>query len=88
MNYLIDKSFERDVKKIKDKSIKRKLATVIEKVEKAKRIYDIDNCKKLRKGKNAYRIKIGNYRAGFFYENKTVIFIRFLNRKDIYREFP
>ncbi len=88
MNYLIDKSFDRDVKKIKDDKIKKRLASVIEKIENAERIYDIDNCKKLRKGKNAYRIKMGNYRIGFFYEDKTVIFVRFLNRKDIYKEFP
>ena len=43
---------------------------------------------KLRGFKEYYRIKIGEYRIGFKQESGKIIFIRVLNRKDIYRHFP
>ena len=49
---------------------------------------DIKNFKKLKGYKNAYRIKIGDYRIGVFIENKIVEFARVVHRKDIYRVFP
>ena len=36
----------------------------------------------------AYRIRIGDYRLGFFKENETIILVRFLKRADIYKLFP
>ena len=38
--------------------------------------------------KNAYRIKIGDYRIGVFIEEDTIEFVRFVHRKDIYKKFP
>lgn len=38
--------------------------------------------------KNYFRIKLGNYRIGFKKENESVIFMRILHRKDIYKNFP
>ena len=60
----------------------------IEQVEEAPNPQMINNLKQL-KGEGEYvRIKIGDYRIGLKLENDTFIFIRFLNRKDIYRYFP
>jgi len=36
----------------------------------------------------AYRIGIGDYRIGLILEDETLIFVRFLHRKDLYRYFP
>jgi mRNA-degrading endonuclease RelE of RelBE toxin-antitoxin system len=44
--------------------------------------------KKIKTHEAAYRIRIGNYRLGFFYEHHEVIFSRILHRKDIYKYFP
>jgi mRNA-degrading endonuclease RelE of RelBE toxin-antitoxin system len=44
--------------------------------------------KPLRGFKTYYRIRIGNYRIGFKKENHSVIFMRVLDRRDIYRYFP
>jgi mRNA-degrading endonuclease RelE of RelBE toxin-antitoxin system len=49
---------------------------------------DIGNLKKLKGDENAYRIRIGDYRLGIFFDGETVIFARVLHRKDIYRYFP
>ena len=35
-----------------------------------------------------YRIRIGEYRIGLKYSNKTITLVRFLHRKDIYKFFP
>lgn len=35
-----------------------------------------------------YRIKQGDYRIGIKIETDTVVFMRVLHRKEIYREFP
>lgn len=37
---------------------------------------------------NYYRIRVGEYRIGMAVNENTVIFVRVLNRKEIYRYFP
>lgn len=48
----------------------------------------IINLKKLKGEDNAYRIRVGDYRVGFFWDGETIKFARVLHRKDIYRHFP
>ena len=88
MNVRIDKSFEKDSNKVKDKSILKKIVSCIEKVRKCSQISEITNLKKLQGSNNCYRIRIGDYRAGVMISGNTVTFIRFLHRKEIYRTFP
>jgi len=84
----IDKSFDQDIESITNKTIRNRIADKIEAIEKVSRLSDITNCKKLKNSRNSYRIKIGEYRAGFEFENNCVIFIRFLHRSKIYNFFP
>ena len=51
---------------------------------------DIPNLKKIKGQKNSfyYRSRIGDYRVGLIIKQDTVVFVRFLNRKEIYRYFP
>lgn len=88
MKASIDKSFEKDVKAVKDKKVLAALAGCIESVLAAPALSDIPSCKKMKGAKNAYRIRIGDYRAGVFFEDQTVVFVRFLRRDEIYRFFP
>ncbi len=88
MNVRIDKSFAKDTDKIKDQSLKGRIADVIGLVQQAKSIQEITNLKKLKGEQQYYRIKLGDYRIGIKVDNDTVDFIRFLHRKDIYRYFP
>ena len=82
------KRFSKDIDELTVKSVKSALKKVIESIEKANTLTDIPNTKKLQGHKTAYRIRVGDYRLGFFYENKTIILARFVNRKDIYKLFP
>jgi mRNA interferase RelE/StbE len=47
--------------------------------------YDI---KPLSGYKNYYRVKLGEHRIGFKKEGGSIIFMRVLDRKDIYKHFP
>ena len=87
MNVEIRKSFEKDATKL-SAAMKVELASIIQQISKSKKLSEIYSCKKLAGFKNAYRIRWGSYRIGFFFENETVELVRILNRKDIYKFFP
>ncbi len=84
----IDKSFEKDTDKIKDKNILLNIVDCIEKLRKIGNIKSIKNIKKLKGSHEFYRIRIGDYRMGLEIKNNTCELIRFLHRKDIYKYFP
>jgi mRNA interferase RelE/StbE len=88
MNIKIDKSFQKDVKKIKEKNIRIKIAGIIKNVQHANNRSEIRNIKKLTGSLNEYRIKVGDYRIGLIISEDNVELIRFLHRKDIYKYFP
>lgn len=88
MNILYDKRFVKDIEVINDKHLKHQVEVVISEIEKAEQLIVLRHLKKMKGHKSAYRIRVGNYRIGFFFENHTVIFTRLLNRKDIYKYFP
>ncbi len=81
-------SFKKDLKRLKPPVLRQRIKDVIEHVEEADTIYQIQNLKKLQGGEDYYRIRLGDYRFGLKIEDDIVIFIRFLHRKDIYRYFP
>ena len=83
-----EKSFLRDIKAIKDPDIKRDLEKLILDVKTADSLHEINQLKKIAGHKGYYRIRIRNYRVGIKVEGNTLIFIRVLPRKDIYRYFP
>lgn len=88
MNLKFKSSFAKDLKKVNDDRLMRHISTIIELVEQAQNISQMENIRKLRGNDRYYRIKIGDYRIGLMLEDDTVIFVRFLHRKDIYRYFP
>ena len=88
MKILFEKKFLKDIGEVNDKRIRQQVEAIISEIEKAQHPGTLQNIKKMKGHKSAYRIRIGNYRLGFFYENNTVICTRLLNRKDIYKYFP
>lgn len=44
--------------------------------------------KRLRAKDNAYRIRVGDYRIGFFCDGRSIQLARVLHRKEVYRFFP
>ena len=88
MNIRINHSFDKVYSKIKDKKLLNKISVCIKSVIDSETLSKIGKCEKL-EGKGVfYKIRIGNYRIGLRYENYTVIFLRFMHRKDIYKFFP
>ena len=73
------KRFSKDIDELTVKSVKSALKKVIESIESANTLTDIPNTKKLQGHRTAYRIRVGDHRLGFFYENKTIILARFVN---------
>lgn len=88
MKYRIERSFSRDVDKIKNKKILQKLRECILKIEEAENILRMPHVKKIEGFDTFYRIKIGDYRLGMGLKHNEIIFMRFLHRKEIYRYFP
>ena len=82
-------SFYRDLKRIKSQSLKQRIKKAILEVEQASTLQDVTNLSKIKGHKSSYyRIRIGDYRIGLRLKDNTVIFARFLHRKDIYKYFP
>jgi len=89
VKFKIEKSFDRDTDRIKDKRTLSKLRKFISSITNAESISDILHIKKIEGYKAYYRVKIGDYRLGMeALSDKEIVLIRFLHRKDIYRYFP
>ncbi len=83
------KSFAKDLKRqTGDKNLLSHVQKIILEVEAAGDIMKISSLKKLKAEGSYYRIRVGSYRIGLVIENDTVIFVRILNRGEIYRYFP
>ena len=88
MKTLFNPNFVRDLRKTKDQTLHDRVESVIEEIEVAETLADITNVKKLKGHAHLYRIRVGNYRIGVYVEKDEVHLMRFLHRKEIYRQFP
>ena len=87
MNIEIRKSFQKDALKLPAPA-QVQLGKVIDVLSRAKKLSELSSCKKLAGFKNAYRIRMGEYKIGFIFENETIELVRVLGRKEIYKYFP
>lgn len=87
MKVMVRKSFVKDSQKLSSHD-QIKLGELIERIAYFKTVFEIPQFKKMHGYKNAYRIKFGEYRIGFFRTNDGLELVRILLRKDIYRHFP
>jgi len=88
MNIKYEQSFLKDIQKIKDKKIKKRIEEVIQQVKDATKLEEIKELLKIKGAKNYFRIKIRTYRIGVYKEENTIIFVRCIQRKDFYKFFP
>ncbi|MFN8264111.1 MAG: type II toxin-antitoxin system RelE/ParE family toxin [Chitinophagales bacterium] len=89
MNVEITKDFEKQLRKLKNPTLTKYVATVVKNILDAKCITDINNIKKLVGHKDYFRIRIGDYRIGIYLDNKNTIWLSTIaHRKDIYTFFP
>lgn len=82
------KQFSKDLQKIKEENLKADLFAVIITLKNAESLASISNVKKMKGHPDAYRIRIGKFRLGFFFDGETIELARFAKREDIYKLFP
>ena len=88
MKVLYKKRFIKDLAKIPSGQ-RRKIETfVFEEVPELTSPPQGKSVKKLRGFSTFYRVRFGNYRVGFSFEDDTLTFERVVHRKDIYKVFP
>ena len=88
MEIRFEASFEKDLKKVRDKKLLKRVKEVIEEVKQAEDLRVINDLKKLKGYDTFYRIRVGDYRIGIDIVENRVIFARILHRKEIYKYFP
>jgi mRNA-degrading endonuclease RelE of RelBE toxin-antitoxin system len=91
MEYEYQSSFVRDAKKL-PKNVREGLVEIIDNIQNADQVADIEGVTKMVGYSNSYRIKvksIKDFRIGFFLNEEGVIILsRIVARKDIYKVFP
>ena len=88
MKTIFRRSFERDLKKIKDRNFLEKVRPSIEAVESADDLSEVRSIRRMRGTANRCRIRIGDYRIGLEVRASTAEFVRVRHRRDVYRFFP
>ena len=81
-------SFAKDLKNVQSKDVRRHVKDAIEEIERAQGIRNVAGVKKLRGAGDYYRVRVGEHRIGIILRGDTVVFVRCLDRKEIYRYFP
>jgi mRNA interferase RelE/StbE len=84
------RSFEKDLGKIRDGELLDRIKDTIESIENAESILEVNNIKKLKADGDYYRIRVGDYRIGFTLdeESESIVLVRILHRREMYRYFP
>jgi mRNA interferase RelE/StbE len=81
-------SFDKDFSAITDAGLLRRIQKIIEQVEAARTFHEIPNLKRLETKGKYFRLRLGEYRIGFVFDQSAVTFVRCLHRREIYRYFP
>ena len=80
--------FDRDLRRIRDPDLIRRVGQRIEELEAAAGIAEVRNVERVKGRERHYRARIGDYRLGFALEDGTAVLVRFLHRREIYDSFP
>lgn len=81
--------FLKDLKALKSSTVFEAIdSLVFEEVPNLESLDTISNLSKLKGSNDAFRIRVGDYRIGLFFDGETVTFARVLHRSEIYRYFP
>jgi mRNA interferase RelE/StbE len=84
------KSFEKDLGKLRDEELLERIKNTIEAIENAESISEVNSVKKLKAEGDYYRIRLGDYRIGFTLDEEleSIVLVRILHRREMYRYFP
>jgi mRNA interferase RelE/StbE len=80
--------FLRDLKNIKDRTLLNRIRSAIQKIESVANLQQLPSVTKMHGADDYYRMRLGDWRIGFKSDGTNVVFLRCLNRKEIYRYFP
>ena len=81
-------SFARDLRKVRDRRLRKQIARAIEHAEEADEPEEIPQFKRLSGVAGFGRIRVGDWRLGVIIEGDTITFVRCLHRREVYRYFP
>ena len=96
MQLVFERTFLKDVRRIRDLRIQEKIRLTLEQLQALNDIVAVagalSDVKKMQGYASYYRIRVGDYRLGFaldtLEDGTQLRFIRALNRKEMYRYFP
>ncbi len=89
MNVKFSKQFDKQIDKLKNAKQKEAISEAVQQMLSANALSEIPNIKKMKGHDTAFRMRVGDFRIGFFVESNNEIMVStFLHRKDIYKKFP
>ena len=90
MKIVIRQSFQKNIKKIRDKILLQKILAIIDCSEKVDFNYIKSTLwlEKLSWSSQCYKIRIWDYRIWCIADEKALEFVTFQHRRDIYNNFP
>jgi mRNA interferase RelE/StbE len=89
MKVAFSKAFDKQTSRIKDKTLLKRVGTIIKKVMDCNSLSEVTNIKPITGYPGYYRIRLGTYRIGISMEKDTVWF-HFFGKRDesTYKKFP
>ncbi len=88
MKVVFKKTFLRDLERV-PKDVKGRVEDLVfRKIPAARDLRDLPSMVKLKGHDQYFRVRLGSFRIGFERRNDTLVFMRVLDRKEIYRRFP
>lgn len=88
MKFKLNKQVEKDLKKIRDKSVLIDFKKFLEKINEVSTVYELNQVNKIKGEKKYFRYRFGDYRVGFKLEGNEILILKLAHRKEIYRYFP
>ena len=88
MKVTFRRSFEKDLKKVREQNLLHRVRAIIERIEAAETIQEIPNFERLSGASSFGRVRIGDYRLGLAIQGEEIDIVRLLHRREIYRFFP
>lgn len=88
MEIRYSRNFIRDIRRVKDASIRRRVDRALDDLEAASTVSEVAAARRIASDRRHYRIRIGDYRLSFALDGNAVTLMRFMHRRQIYRYFP
>ena len=89
MKVEINPRFSRDLRRIGDPALARRVNRKIAEIKAAASLRDVSQVSRVQAPRGRrYRIRVGEYRIGVTMDGDTAVLVRFGHRGDFYRRFP